>query len=209
VTPATKTLAKVTKSRATKSLAINKVSTTKIKEPPPLEDLLSNKLEDKSEDELPEDLDEDEINFSKEEWYSKIFDVKATGLCSIYSVKKSGKGKKIKIESLARYLLLNENYEIYDPLKGVSDLTDSVTYRRQLIRLLWKYLIYNTEDCREFDSEWYANTLSISQKLNRHVPSASNGAPILGKKSLMLIMTCQIILMKLRKLLRSLIQSLL
>jgi len=94
------------------------------------------------------DLDKDEIDFSREEWYSKIFDIKAPGLLSIYSVKKSGKGKKIKVESLARYLLLNENYEIYDPLEGVSDLTDSVTYRRQLIRLLWKYLIYNTEDCR-------------------------------------------------------------
>jgi len=40
------------------------------------------------------DLDEDEIDFSREEWYSKIFDIKAPGLCSIYSVKKSGKGEK-------------------------------------------------------------------------------------------------------------------
>jgi len=70
-----------------------------------------------------ENLDKQEIDFSKEEWYSKIFDIKAPGLCSIYSVKKSGKGKNIKVESLARYLLLNENYEIYDPLKGITCAT--------------------------------------------------------------------------------------
>jgi len=38
-------------------------------------------------------LDEQDIDFSKEEWYSKIFDIKAPGLQSIYSIKKSGKGK--------------------------------------------------------------------------------------------------------------------
>jgi len=69
-----------------------------------------------------ENLDEQEIDFSKE-WYSKIFDIKAPGLRSIYSVKKSGKGKKIKVESLARYLPLNKNYEIYDPLEGVTGST--------------------------------------------------------------------------------------
>jgi len=91
-----------------------------------------------------ENLDKQEIDFSKEEWYSKIFDIKAPGLRSIYSVKKSGKGKKIKVESSARYLLLNENYEIYDPLESVTGLT----YKRRLIRLLWKCLIYNTEGCK-------------------------------------------------------------
>jgi len=35
-----------------------------------------------------ESLDKQEIDFSKEEWYSKIFDIKAPGLHSIYSVKK-------------------------------------------------------------------------------------------------------------------------
>jgi len=64
----------------------------------------------------------------------------------------------------------------------VSDKSDSATYRRQLIRLLWRCLIYNTEGCKKFDPEWYANALSISQKLNRHVPSASNGTPTLGEK---------------------------
>jgi len=63
---------------------------------------------------------------------------------------------------LARYLLLNENYEIYDPLEGVI----GVTYRR--------WLIYNTEGCKKFDPEWYADALTISQKLN--------GAHTLGKK---------------------------
>jgi len=98
------------------------------------------------------DLDEQEIDFCKEQWYSKIFDIKAPGLCSIYSVKKSGKGKKIKVESSARYLPLNENYEIYDPLEGVN----GATYKRGLIRLLWRCLIYNTEGCKKFDPEWYA-----------------------------------------------------
>jgi len=105
-------------------------------------------------------LGKDEIDFSKE-WNSKIFDIKAPSLRSIYSVKKSGKGKKIKVESLARYLLVDENYECYDPLKG---LTDSA-YKRRLIRLR-KHSIYNTKDCREFDSEWYADALALSQKLN-------------------------------------------
>jgi len=77
-------------------------------------------------------------------------------------VKKSGEGKKIKVESSARYLPVDENYECYNPLEG---LTDS-TYRRRLIRWLWRYLIYNTKDFREFDSEWYADALSLSQKLN-------------------------------------------
>jgi hypothetical protein len=94
-----------------------------------------------------ENLDKQEIDFSKDEWYSKIFDIKAPGLRSIYSVKKSGKGKKIKVESLARYLLLNENYEIYNPLEGVT----GATYKRQLIRLLWRCSIYNTEGCKKFD----------------------------------------------------------
>jgi len=32
-------------------------------------------------------------------------------------------------------------------------------------------LIYNTEGCKKFDPEWYANALSISQKLNGvHTP---------------------------------------
>jgi len=31
---------------------------------------------------------------------------------------------------------------------------------------LWKYLIYNTADCKEFDSEWYADALALSKKLN-------------------------------------------
>jgi len=66
------------------------------------------------------DLDEQEVDFSKEEWYQKIFDIKAPGLHSIYSVKKSGKGKKIKVGSSARYLPLNADYEIYDPLGGVN-----------------------------------------------------------------------------------------
>jgi len=107
-------------------------------------------------------LDKEEIDFSKEELNSKIFDIKAPGLRSIYSVKKSGKGKKIKVESLARYLPVNENYECYDPLE---DQTGS-TYRRRLIRWLWKYSIYNSMDCKEFDSEWYVDALSLSQKLN-------------------------------------------
>jgi len=108
-------------------------------------------------------LNEDEIDFSREEWYSKIFNIKAPGLRSIYSVKKSGKGKKIKTESLAKYLPLNEDYKIYDPLGKISDVA---TYRRQLIRLLWRCLIYNTDGCKKFDPDWYANALSISQKLN-------------------------------------------
>jgi len=87
-------------------------------------------------------------------------------------LKKSGKGKNIKVESSARYLPLNENYEIHDPLKG------GVTYKRQLIRLLWRCSIYNTEGCKKFDPEWYADALTISQKLNRH---ASNGALVKKK----------------------------
>jgi len=55
-------------------------------------------------------------------------------------------------------LPVNENYECYDPLEG---LTGSA-YRRRLIRWLWKYSIYNTT----FDSEWYADALVLSKKLN-------------------------------------------
>jgi len=109
-----------------------------------------------------ETLGEKEIGFSKEEWYSKIFDIKAPGLCSIYSMKKSGKGKKIKVDSFARYLPVDEIYECYDPLE---DQTGS-TYRSELIRLLWEYSIYNIADCKEFDSEWYADALALSKKLN-------------------------------------------
>jgi len=107
-------------------------------------------------------LDKKEIGFSKEEWYSKIFDIKAPGLSSIYSVKKSGKGKKIKVDSLARYLPVDKNYECYNPLESKT----GSTYRRRLIRWVWKYSINNTKDCREFDSEWYADALALSQKLN-------------------------------------------
>jgi len=45
-----------------------------------------------------ENLDKQEIDFSKEEWYSKIFDIKVPGLCSIYSVKNLAKGKKLKLK---------------------------------------------------------------------------------------------------------------
>jgi len=61
-------------------------------------------------------LNEQDINFNKEEWYSKIFDITAPGLQSIYSIKKSGKGKKIKVDSSARYLPMDENFECYNSL---------------------------------------------------------------------------------------------
>jgi len=123
---------------------------------------MMTKWRDSMWDNLKE-LDEGEIDFSKEEWYQKIFDIKAPGLHSIYSVKKSGQGKKIKTKSLAKYFPLNEDYKIYDPLRKISDVA---TYRRRLIRLLWRCSIYNTDGCKKFDPDWYADALSISQKLN-------------------------------------------
>jgi len=39
---------------------------------------------------------------------------------------------------------------------------------------LWRCSIYNTDDCKKFDPDWYADALSISQKLN--------GSLVPGKK---------------------------
>jgi len=59
------------------------------------------------------ELDEGEIDFSREEWYSKIFDIKAPGLCSIYSVKKSGKGKsKLKVQPHIYHSMMTMNFMI-------------------------------------------------------------------------------------------------
>jgi len=107
-------------------------------------------------------LGEQVIDFSKEEWYSKIL---RPLVCTEFIVKEIWQGQKIKVGSSARYLPANKIYECCNPLE---DQTGS-TYRRKLIRLLWKYSIYNTVDCKEFDSEWYANALALSKELNKPV----------------------------------------